>query len=32
MDNAFGSVNDVVALQAICEALGPAQIQALVDK
>jgi hypothetical protein len=32
MDNAFAAVDDVAALQAICDALGPAQIYALLDK
>jgi hypothetical protein len=32
MDNAFAAVDDPVALQAICDSLGPAQIQALADK
>ena len=32
MDNAFATVDDVPALQAICDALGPAHIQALLDK
>ena len=32
MDNAFGSVDDVAGLQAICDSLGPAQIFALLDK
>ena len=32
MDNAFADVADPAALQAICDRLGPAQIQALLDK
>jgi hypothetical protein len=32
MDNAFAAVDDPAALQAICDQLGPAQIQALLDK
>jgi hypothetical protein len=32
MDNAFAAVEDVEALQAICDSLGPAQIYALLDK
>jgi hypothetical protein len=32
MDNAFAAVEDVDALQAICDALGPAQIYALLEK
>ena len=32
MDNAFAAVEDVAALQAICHALGPAQIDALLRK
>ena len=32
MDNAFAAVDDVETLQAICDALGPAQIYALLDK
>ena len=32
LDNGFASVDDPVALQAICDRLGPAQIGALVDK
>ena len=32
MDNAFAAVDDPAALQAICEKLGPEQIQALADK
>ena len=32
MDNAFAAVDDVAALQAICHALGPAQIDALLRK
>ena len=32
MDNAFAAVDDVAALQAICDALGPAQIDALLRK
>jgi hypothetical protein len=32
MDNAFAAVDDVTALQAICHALGPAQIDALLRK
>ena len=32
MDNAFAAVDDVPALQAICHALGPAQIDALLRK
>ena len=32
MDNAFAAVDDVEALQAICDLLGPAQIYALLDK
>jgi len=32
MDNAFAAVEDVAALQAICDTLGPAQIYALLDK
>jgi hypothetical protein len=32
MDNAFAAVDDIEALQAICDSLGPAQIHALLDK
>jgi hypothetical protein len=32
MDNAFASVDDPAAVQAICDTLGPAQIYALLDK
>ena len=32
MDNAFAAVADVAGLQRICDELGPAQIQALLDK
>jgi len=32
LDNGFATVEDPVALQAICDRLGPAQIQALLDK
>ena len=32
LDNAFAAVDDVPALQAICHALGPAQIDALLRK
>jgi hypothetical protein len=32
MDNAFASVDDPAALQAICERLGPEQIEALLRK
>jgi len=32
LDNAFAQVDDPVALQRICDQLGPAQIQALLDK
>lgn len=32
MDNAFAAVDDVPALQAICDTLGPTHIQALLDK
>jgi hypothetical protein len=32
LDNGFATVEDPGALQAICDRLGPAQIQALVDK
>ncbi len=32
LDNGFAEVADPLALQAICDRLGPAQIQALVDK
>jgi hypothetical protein len=32
LDNAFAAVDDVAALQAICDALGPAQIDALLRK
>ena len=32
MDNAFATVDDVARLQQICDNLGPAQIQALLDK
>jgi hypothetical protein len=32
MDNAFAAVNDPVALQGICDRLGPAAIQSLLDK
>ena len=32
MDNAFAAVDDPAALQAICDRLGPVQIQALLDK
>ena len=32
MDNAFAAVDDVETLQAICDALGPTQIYALLEK
>jgi len=32
MDNAFAAVNDPAALQGLCDRLGPAAIQALLDK
>jgi hypothetical protein len=32
MDNAFAAVDDPAALQAICDMLGPGQIQVLLDK
>jgi hypothetical protein len=32
LDNGFATVEDPAALQAICDRLGPAQIQALLDK
>jgi hypothetical protein len=32
LDNGFATVDDPVALQALCDRLGPAQIQALVEK
>ena len=32
LDNAFAAVDDVPALQAICHALGPAQVDALLRK
>jgi len=32
MDNAFAAVDDVETLQAICDALGPAHIYALLEK
>jgi hypothetical protein len=32
MDNAFAAVEDPAALQAICDRLGPAAIQSLLDK
>jgi hypothetical protein len=32
LDNGFAEVDDPAALQAICDRLGPAQIQALLDK
>jgi hypothetical protein len=32
MDNAFATVDDPETLQTICDALGPAQIYALLDK
>jgi hypothetical protein len=32
LDNGFATVEDPGALQAICDRLGPAQIQALLDK
>jgi hypothetical protein len=32
MDNAFAAVDDPAGLQAICDRLGPAQIQELLDK
>ena len=32
LDNGFAAVDDVAALQAICERLGPAQIDALLRK
>jgi hypothetical protein len=32
LDNGFAAVDDVVALQAICDSLGPAQIEALLRK
>jgi hypothetical protein len=32
LDNGFAAVDDIPALQAICDALGPAQIDALLRK
>jgi hypothetical protein len=32
LDNGFATCDDPTALQAICDRLGPAQIQALLDK
>jgi hypothetical protein len=32
LDNGFAAVDDVAALQAICDSLGPAQIEALLRK
>ena len=32
MDNAFADVDDVAALQQICDGLGPAQVYTLLDK
>ncbi len=32
MDNAFAAVDDIDALQTICDTLGPSQIYALLDK
>jgi len=32
LDNGFATCADPAALQAICDRLGPAQIQALLDK
>src|SRR5437879_3511366 len=32
LDNAFAAIDDVPAVQAICHALGPAQIDALLRK
>jgi hypothetical protein len=32
LDNGFATCDDPAALQAICDLLGPAQIQALLDK
>ncbi len=32
LDNGFAAVDDVTALQAICDSLGPAQIEALLCK
>jgi hypothetical protein len=32
LDNGFATVNDAAALQAICDQLGPTQIQALLNK
>src|SRR5680860_1302204 len=32
LDNAFAAVDDVAAVQAICDGLGPAQIDALLRK
>lgn len=32
LDNAFAAVDDVTAVQAICDTLGPAQIDALLRK
>ncbi|HUH67727.1 MAG TPA: hypothetical protein VLZ05_01935 [Mycobacterium sp.] len=32
LDNGFAAVDDVAALQAICDTLGPAQIEALLRK
>lgn len=32
LDNAFAAVDDVDGLQALCDTLGPTQIQALLDK
>jgi hypothetical protein len=32
LDNGFATCDDPVALQAVCDRLGPAQVQALLDK
>ena len=32
LDNGFATVTDPAAVQAVCDRLGPAQIQALLDK
>lgn len=32
LDNGFATVDDPAAVQALCDRLGPAQIQALLDK
>jgi hypothetical protein len=32
LDNGFAAVDDTAALQAICDSLGPDQIEALLDK